>query len=112
MSWLARQKALKEQVKKADGKTDAEIVRTMKSILNKLTIEKYDTLYRQMLTCGISSVEHVKILIHEVMEKATTQHHFIDMYAQFCQHLHEWFIENKVSDDPKNGFKRILLNEC
>merc|ERR1712224_47842 len=95
-----------------DKKSDHEIVREMKSILNKLTIEKYDTLYRKMLNCGISSVEHVKILIHEVMEKATQQHHFIDMYSQFCAHLHEWFVENNVSNDPKSSFKRILLNEC
>jgi len=51
-------------------------------------------------------------LIHEVMEKATTQHHFIDMYAQFCSHLHEWFVENKVSNDKNSSFKRLLLNEC
>jgi hypothetical protein len=112
-SWANRQKQLREEKRRKDTKkSDAEIVREMKSILNKLTIEKYDTLYRKMLECGISTVEHVKILIHEVMEKATSQHHFIDMYATFCSHLNEWFIENKVSDDPKTSFKRILLCEC
>jgi hypothetical protein len=112
-SWAVRQE--QRRAKKAlnpDGKTDEEIVRSMKSILNKLTIEKYDKLYLQMLNTGISTVEHVKILIHEVMEKAQTQHHFIEMYSTFCVHLHEWFNENQVSDDPKTGFKRILLNEC
>jgi hypothetical protein len=83
----------------------------MKSILNKLTIEKYDILYKQMLSCGMATAEHVQYLVHEIMEKATTQHHFIEMYAQLCQHLHEWFAEN-VEIDAKNGFKRILLNEC
>jgi len=115
-SWAARQKQLREEKKRkeegATMKSDVEVVREMKSILNKLTLEKYDTLYEKMLSCGISTVEHVRILIHEVMEKATTQHHFINMYAQFCAHLNEWFVENKVSSDPKTGFKRILLNEC
>eukprot|EP00746_Dinoflagellata_sp_MGD_P067267 gnl/MRDRNA2_/MRDRNA2_27766_c0_seq1.p1 gnl/MRDRNA2_/MRDRNA2_27766_c0~~gnl/MRDRNA2_/MRDRNA2_27766_c0_seq1.p1 ORF type:complete len:693 (-),score=177.78 gnl/MRDRNA2_/MRDRNA2_27766_c0_seq1:134-2212(-) len=112
-SWAARQELRRSKKNlNPDGKTDEEIVRAMKSILNKLTIEKYDKLYLQMLNTGISTVQHVKILIHEVMEKAQTQHHFIEMYSTFCVHLHEWFNENQVSDDPKTGFKRILLNEC
>lgn len=110
-SWAARQKERRARLN-SEGKSDEEIVRAMKSILNKLTIEKYDTLYKQMLTCGMSKVEHVEILIHEIMEKAQTQHHFIEMYSQFCAHLHEWFVDNQISDDPKHGFKRILLNEC
>ncbi len=112
-SWAMRQEERRaRKTLNPDGKSDDEIVRSMKSILNKLTIEKYDKLYLQMINCGISTVEHVKILIHEVMEKAQTQHHFIEMYSTFCVHLHEWFNENEVSDDPKTGFKRILLNEC
>merc|ERR1719456_137410 len=113
-SWSEQQKLQKQLAKSlnSEGKSDEEIVRAMKSILNKLTIEKYDTLYKKMLECGISKPEHVRILIHEVMEKAQLQHHFIEMYSQFCAHLHEWFIENQISDDPKNSFKRILLNEC
>lgn len=112
-SWaMIQEQRRKAKALNPEGKTDDEIIRSMKSILNKLTIEKYDKLYLQMLNTGISTVEHVKILIHEVMEKAQTQHHFIEMYSTFCVHLHEWFNENQVSDDPKTGFKRILLNEC
>jgi hypothetical protein len=112
-SWVSQQDERRARKSlNPEGKTDEEIVRSMKSILNKLTIEKYDKLYLQMLSCGISTVQHVKILIHEVMEKAQTQHHFIEMYTTLCVHLHEWFNENQVSDDPKTGFKRILLNEC
>jgi hypothetical protein len=50
-------------------------------------------------------------LIKEVFEKATTQHHFIDMYADLCTLLHEHFAEHPIGDS-QFSFKRLLLNEC
>lgn len=66
---------------------DASVERALRSILNKLTIEKFDTLYEQLATCGISTPEHIEILMREVFEKATEQHHFIGMYADLCVRL-------------------------
>jgi len=105
-SWSAKQKQLTKSLNN-QGKSDEEIVRTMKSILNKLTMKKYDTLYQQILDCGMSTVEHVTILIDEVLEKAQTQHHFIQMYCQLCIDLHKWCVERCIC-----SFKRILLNQC
>jgi hypothetical protein len=86
----------------------------MKLILNKLTIERFDLLYEQLIECGISSSSHVEILMREVFEKATTQHHFIGMYAQLCQRLHEWFTKTnrEGANSPQPTFKKILLNQC
>ncbi|CAJ1431299.1 unnamed protein product, partial [Effrenium voratum] len=56
------------------------IARSIKSILNKLTLEKFQALSQQLLSCGISTAQHVEVLIREIFDKATTQHHFIDMY--------------------------------
>lgn len=50
------------------------------------------------------------VLIHEVFEKATTQHHFIDMYADLCVLLHEHFTAKPL--DKTLTFKRLLLDEC
>jgi hypothetical protein len=55
---------------------------------------------------------HLETLIHEVFEKATTQHHFINMYADLCSLLHTHFAQNPITDDPKMNFKKILLNAC
>jgi len=110
-AWAAQQKEHRRRLN-AEGKSDAEIVRLMKSILNKLTIEKYDKLYQQLLICGMSEVSHVKVLIQEIMEKAQTQHNFIQMYAKLCADLADWFVENEISDAPEHGFKKILLGEC
>merc|ERR1712149_67659 len=76
---------------------------------------KYDALYKQILNCGMSTVEHVKILIDEVLEKAETQHHFIQMYCQLCVDLHKWFIEHQSAesaDAREKSFRHILLNQC
>jgi len=89
----------------------------MKLILNKLTIEKFDTLYVQLTSCGVCSTEHVEILVCEVFEKATTQHHFIGMYAELCTQLHKWFIDpnatrHTATAEDGRTFKKILLNQC
>jgi len=84
----------------------------MKSILNKLTETKYDALYQQMLNCGMSTFEHVQILIREILEKAQTQHHFSQMYCKLCVDLNEWCIDNEIADAKENSFRRVLLNEC
>merc|ERR1719494_1575989 len=70
--------------KKPDEDPEKVFVRRMKGIMNKLTIEKFDTLYAQLLECGFTKKEHIQALMKEVFEKATTQHHFIEMYTKLC----------------------------
>jgi hypothetical protein len=120
-SWVAQQQAARELRKTQDvcAKTDKEVEREMKGILNKLTVEKFRPLYNQLIGCGIKTEAHVEILMKEVFEKATTQHHFIDMYAELCVELHKRFVETATaakegdgSGADGRGFKRILLNQC
>jgi len=85
----------------------------MKSILNKLTIERFDHLYTKLINCGIHSAEHIEVLMREVFEKATTQHHFISMYANLCTQMHAWFMSGETSSTIDNKtFKKILLTQC
>ncbi|CAK0904740.1 unnamed protein product, partial [Prorocentrum cordatum] len=114
-SWAARQlrRRLERQAaeggERGDGEPSVEeITRRMKSILNKLTLDKFDDLFRQLTECGVSTEEHIRILMTEVFEKATTQHHFVEMYVLLCVNLAEWF-----SSHVKVGnFKRVLLDQC
>merc|ERR1711879_336890 len=109
-SWAAQQRKRREAVMNSDAAvpSDEEITRRMKSILNKLTLEKFDDLFKQLTECGISSAEHVSLLVAELFEKATMQHHFIEMYAMLCENLNDWFsAHGKVGN-----FKRILLDQC
>lgn len=118
-SWVARQtqrRRTKSSVSGGQGDgdvaSDEDIVRSMKSILNKLTVEKFESLSVQLINCGIRNTFHVELLIQEVFEKATTQHHFIDMYADLCDLLNVHFSEHPMTDDTKKNFKKILLHCC
>lgn len=115
-SWAAKQRRLHEFGDSVDS--TAHVARSIKSILNKLTLEKFARLTQQLLACGISTSSHVEVLIHEVFEKATTQHHYIDMYTDLCVLLHEHFTVNpfegagSLQAGRKLTFKRLLLDEC
>lgn len=113
-SWAAQQRARRSVSDVSGGMLDdAEVVRRMKSILNKLTIEKFPVLYQKLLSSGIHTAGHAEALIREVFEKATTQHHFVAMYADLCALLQEHFENNPVQGgDTKFSFRRLLLNEC
>jgi hypothetical protein len=111
-SWASQQRARRASSNAQEAISDEEFTRKIKSILNKLTIEKFPQLSRQLLECEFGCVDHVNILIKEIFEKATTQHPYIDMYTELCELLHEHFSISPVSTDPKCGFKRLLLNEC
>lgn len=107
-SWAAALRARRKNAKQGAEDSHEEIVRKMKCILNKLTIEKFPTLSKQLISCGIQSTSHLEALIHEICEKATLQHHFVNMYADLCSVLQAHF----AASDKNMNFKKILLNAC
>jgi hypothetical protein len=111
-SWVAKQRARRgdQHQGSSDSADDEQMARTIKSLLNKLTIEKFEKISEQIFQCGIRNAVHVELLIHEVFEKATTQHHFIAMYADLCELLNKHLAD--IFEDPKKTFKKILLNCC
>lgn len=101
--------------------SDEQVARSIKSILNKLTIEKFGSLSKQLVSCGLRTAAHAELLIHEIFEKATTQHHFVDMYADLCAFLHKHFTDHQFvavaaystyKEDEIVSFKKLLLDEC
>lgn len=92
---------------------DAQVARVARSLLNKLTLEKFDTLYEQIATCGVRTPSQVTILMREIFEKATAQHHFIAMYTDLCVRLEaDPRIAAAAETDGKSTFRRLLLNQC
>ena len=59
----------------------------VKSILNKMTKEKFDRLATQMCEIPVSSHEILTIMIHNVYEKAIDEPAFGDMYGDLCAKL-------------------------
>lgn len=57
--------------------------------------------------------EHVKQVVAELFEKAATQHHFVEAYADLCKQLQDHFSEKPISeDDPTQSFRAFLLSGC
>lgn len=86
-------------------------IRQVKSILNKLTRERFDTLYAQLLGCFQGSEaqgEIIQAIAREVFAKATLEHTFVEMYADVCAKLHA----DLQTSETEVNFKRALLDQC
>jgi hypothetical protein len=90
------------------------VVRAARSILNKLTVEKFESLFGQLVGCGIQQPHHVSMLMREIFEKATIQHNFIPMYADLCVRLEkdETIVAVVKEAGELHDFRRLLLNQC
>lgn len=92
----------------------AKMLRAARSILNKLTVEKFETLFEQLVTCGIDRPDHISLLMREIFDKATKQHPFIPMYADLCRRLEKdpRIVAVAESAGHQHDFRRLLLNQC
>jgi hypothetical protein len=89
--------------------------RQVKSILNKLTREKFVHLYDQLRDTCIKSFpgvvdrsEIVDVVAGDLFSKATRQHTFIEMYADLCSKLQADLEKESI----QVNFKRVLLDQC
>jgi hypothetical protein len=112
-SFAARTRARRALAAEGAQEDAATVVeRSLKSLLNKLTLEKFADISGQLLEVPVKDTRHVEILIKEIFEKAITQHHLIEMYSDLCSLVHEHFQKIPPTGDPKFTFKRLLLEEC
>jgi translation initiation factor 4G len=102
-SWAAQQKKRKGSFGGAGP--DAEVVRNVRSVLNKLTPERFDSLYEKVVTT-VQNPTHTAVLVREIFEKAIMQHIFIGMYVDLCVRLESDVRLGEAS------FRRILLGQC
>ncbi|KAF8918221.1 hypothetical protein CPB85DRAFT_1283095 [Mucidula mucida] len=101
--------------------------RKVKGLLNKLTMEKFDSISDQIIAWANKS-ENEKDgrtliqVIRLVFEKATDEAAWSEMYARLCRKMMEQ-ISNRVQDDGIKGqggvpitgghlFRKYLLNRC
>jgi translation initiation factor 4G len=78
--------------KSALGKgTDADpveqLTRKARSLLNKLTLERFDSISKKMLDLDLQNHEMVKELAVAIFEKAVDEPNFTNMYARLCHFL-------------------------
>lgn len=101
--------------KEADNEVTAK-VKQVRSLLNKLTIEKFDKIFDQIVAIDISSTEVLTGVVEEIFEKTLFEPKFSDMYAELCRKLDEMvqpILDKKDDGSGKEmNFRRILLNNC
>jgi translation initiation factor 4G len=112
----------------SESKLAPDVVqRKVKSLLNKLTLEKFDKITDQILEiAGQSKYETdgrtLRQIIALTFEKATDEPTFSEMYATFCRKIMET-IDPSITDpavlnkdgQPLTGgqlFRKYLLNRC
>ncbi|EDO16985.1 hypothetical protein Kpol_1041p43 [Vanderwaltozyma polyspora DSM 70294] len=118
--WVPKSRMKKTEKKLApDGVTELideeEAKRKMKSLLNKLTLEKFDTISSEVLALANQSKwesngETLIIVIEELFHKACDEPHWTVMYAQLCGKIvKELDPEIKDENNPtKTGPKLVL----
>ncbi|XP_038145205.1 eukaryotic translation initiation factor 4 gamma 1a isoform X1 [Cyprinodon tularosa] len=96
----------------AEQKKTQEVFKRLRSILNKLTPQKFQELMKQVMDLTIDTEERLKGTIDLIFEKAISEPNFAVAYANMCRCLIG--LRVPIPDKPGNfvNFRKILLNRC
>jgi len=85
-----------------------------RSILNKITPEKFEKLSDQIVQSGIDSADLLRAVISLIFDKAVAEPTFCALYARLCVKLSKALPEFPPleGEDKPMTFRRILLNTC
>jgi len=112
VSWMAQQRARKASLLSAREELPAaDIARMARSLLNKLTEERFESLVAKILALPFSTPEHLEAVVAEVFEKATTEDCFRSLYAELCTRLDTHLAEQTSAIGGK-AFRKSLVNVC
>ncbi|TPX67204.1 hypothetical protein SpCBS45565_g03917 [Spizellomyces sp. 'palustris'] len=114
---MSAKKTVKKPVDGEDKEKAEEdlIYRKTKGLLNKLTIERFDSISSQILNIGMTRESILKGVIAHIFEKALDEPNFGSMYASLCARLSSELpkVQSWIDLDAKNNtFRRVLLNRC
>ncbi|KAJ3065388.1 hypothetical protein HDU98_011254 [Podochytrium sp. JEL0797] len=112
---LGKKKVIYESEEAAQEAYEAETCKKVKGYLNKLTIEKFDSISTHFLALPITSPSILRKVIALIFDKALDEHYFQNMYGRLCLRLSNELpkIQTWIDMDAKNNiFRRLLLNKC
>jgi translation initiation factor 4G len=110
-----------------DADSPEMVDRKVKGLLNKLTMEKFDSISDQIISWANRSEKEkdgrtLIQVIRLVFEKATDEATWSEMYARLCRKMMEQISSNVQDDGIKNNegkpiaggqlFRKYLLNRC
>lgn len=106
-----------ENAWKRDRESEDEKTRKVKevrSLLNKLTLEKFDKIFKQIVDIDISSMDTLVGIVKEIFEKPLYEPKFSSMYAELCRRLDNTIQPILEKKEPKGtfNFRKILLFNC
>ncbi|XP_028301688.1 eukaryotic translation initiation factor 4 gamma 3 isoform X4 [Gouania willdenowi] len=89
-----------------------ELFKKVRSILNKLTPQKFNQLMKQVTDLTIDTEERLKGVIDLVFEKALDEPSFSVAYGNMCRCLAT--LKVQMTDKPNStvNFRKLLLNRC
>ena len=95
-----------------DDTSDASTLKKAKAVLNKLTVEKFARLSDDFVALPFDSVELVTGAIDMIVNKAQTESHFVDIYAELCVKLAATPLAGLGEVEKGKKFRRLLLERC
>ncbi|XP_029700293.1 eukaryotic translation initiation factor 4 gamma 1 isoform X1 [Takifugu rubripes] len=89
-----------------------ELFKSVRSILNKLTPQKFQQLMKQVMELNIDTEERLKGVIDLIFEKAISEPNFSVAYANMCRCLIGLRVETLDKTGATVNFRKVLLNRC
>lgn len=86
----------------------SELLRSVRSILNKLTPKNFDIMLEQFIELNVDTRDKINAVIMMVFDKAVDEPNFSTGYAVFCKHLSQSSAENETE---RTFFKRTLITK-
>ncbi|XP_017890862.1 eukaryotic translation initiation factor 4 gamma 3-like isoform X3 [Ceratina calcarata] len=97
-----------------DAKTEA-LYKKVRSVLNKLTPQKFNTLIDQVRALNIDTRERLQGVINLVFEKAVDEPSFSVAYALMCKELAMMQVpgnDQNVEKESSFSFKKLIITRC
>ncbi|KAL6431458.1 hypothetical protein ACFW04_007220 [Cataglyphis niger] len=92
-------------------KTEA-LYKKVRSVLNKLTPQKFNTLVEQVRSLEIDTPERLQGVINLVFEKAVDEPSFSVEYALMCKELGMMEVAGSNNQDSSVNFKKLIITRC
>ncbi|KAM7413631.1 hypothetical protein PAMA_020830 [Pampus argenteus] len=89
-----------------------ELFKRVRSILNKLTPQKFQQLMKQVTELTIDTEERLKGVIDLTFEKAISEPDFSVAYANMCRCLMGLKVQTTDKPAVTVNFRKLLLNRC
>jgi len=107
--------------KQGAAKADKSMLEQARSILNKLTLEKFDKLSKSLLSLALGDLDQLSEFTEMIFQKAVDEPFFCVVYSKLCRSLHDMVKESNSTTTRKGTtdvilvasyFKSLLLANC